>query len=109
MILVPEFILKDIDDPYIRENFKRLNLFFQKDTLLKGSWKFFELDLKAGSEQLIAHGLGFKPLDVILTSKIGAGTPTFEFEKFTATHLCISVASGPCTIRFFVGAYREDN
>ncbi len=108
MILVPEFILKDIEDVYIRENFKRLNLFFQKDTLLKGSWTFLELAFaSAVTDQMVQHGLGFKPLDVIQTSIIGAGAATFNYADFTKTHLSVTT-TGPCTVRCFVGAYRED-
>lgn len=108
MIIVPEFILKDIDDVYIRENFKRLNLFFQKDSILKGAWKFFDLSFSQSvTDEKVRHGLAFRPLDVIQTSKIGSGDITFHFEKFTSEYLLLST-TGPCAVRLFVGAYREE-
>lgn len=108
MILVPDLILKDIDDVYIRENFKRLNLFFQKETLLKTSFKFFELTFSSAvTNNLVQHGLGFRPLDVIQTSVIGAGVPTFNFADFTNNVISITT-TGPCVIRAFIGAYKED-
>lgn len=108
MILVPELILKDISDIYVRENFKRLNLFFQKETILKGSFKFFELTFdSAVSGKLVQHGLGFKPLDVIQTSLIGSGSLTFNYADFTKDALSVTT-SGPCTVRAFIGAYKED-
>jgi hypothetical protein len=108
MILLPEFILKDIEDLYIRENFKRLTSFFQKETLLKSSFKFFELTFtSAVTGNLVQHGLGFKPLDVIQTSSIGSGVATFNFTEFTKDVVSVTT-TGPCVIRAFIGAYRED-
>lgn len=108
MILLPELILKDIEDVYVRENFKRLTAFFQKETLLKGSFKFFELTFEgAVTGETVRHGLQFKPLDVIQTSVIGSGVPTFNFADFTKETISVTT-SGPCIVRAFIGAYRED-
>lgn len=109
MIVLPDFILKDIVDPWVRENFRRVNEFFQKDAMFRGSWKFIEKEIPQASTNLrITHGLGFKPLDVILTSKIGAGAITFNYDLFTPLEIDVTT-SGTCTVRFFVGAYREEN
>jgi hypothetical protein len=109
MISLPEFILKDIDDEFIRENFKRLTLFLQKFPFFRGEWVFIEKTFTAAATNLnIAHGLGFKPTDIILTSTIGAGAVTFNYSSFTDTNINVTVTNS-CVIRFFVGAYKEES
>lgn len=62
--------------------------------------------LSAQTNAKIPHGLGFKPLDVMQTSLIGAGvTVTFNYDLFDTETIDITV-SGACSIRFFIGAYR---
>lgn len=108
MILLPDLILKDISDIYIRENFKRLTQFFQKETLLKGSFKFFELTFESTvTGKTVQHGLGFKPLDVIQTSVTGTGIPTFNYADFNKDSISVTT-TGPCVVRAFIGAYKED-
>jgi hypothetical protein len=109
MIRIPELLLKDIQDVYIRENFRRITLFFQDFPFFRGEWAFFEREFAgAVTNEEVAHGLGFKPLDVIQTSKIGAGSITFNFSLFTDTHINVTT-TGACTVRFFVGAYKEES
>lgn len=107
MIYLPEFIVKNIKDQYIRENFKRLNLFFQGTPLVKMGLTFFELkfDVAVTNTQVL-HGLGFLPLDVIQTSVKGAGTITFNFDKFTDKYLDITT-TGACVVRCFIGTYKQ--
>lgn len=107
MIFLPEFIVKNIKDVYIRENFKRLNLFFQNTPFLKAGFTFFELSFKtAVTNEQVLHGLGFLPLDVIQTSVKGGSTITFNFDKFTDKYLDITT-TGACTVRCFIGTYKQ--
>jgi len=114
MISLPEFIYKDVNDVYIRENFKRLAVFMQNFPLFRGEWAFFEHTFDSAVTDLsIAHGLGFKPLDVILTGVSGAGVTgfgiiTFNFDSFDETNINVTT-TGACTVRFFVGAYKEES
>lgn len=109
MISLPEFILKDVEDPYIRENFKRLANFMQKFPFFRGEWEFFTIDIGVAVTNLkLAHGLGFKPLDVIQTAKTGAGDITFNFDLFSDTELDITT-TGACSVRCFIGAYKEES
>lgn len=109
MISSPEFILKDITDPYIRENFKRLSGFLQEFPFFRGEWEFFTINIGSSVTNLkLAHGLGFKPLDVIQTSKSGAGDITFNFDNFSETELDITT-TGACSVRCFIGAYKEES
>jgi hypothetical protein len=103
----PDFIFKDIQDNWVRENFFRLDKFIKKFTLFKGNWVFFEYDFQqALTNQKMAHSLGFKPTDIIQTSVIGPGVLTFNYELFDKTNFDITT-TGPCRVRFFAGAYRE--
>ena len=109
MISLPEFILKDIEDPYVRENFKRLVLFLQKFPFFRGEWAFLEKTITGTVTNLnIAHGLGFKPLDIILTSTTGVGVVTFNYSSFTDTTISVTTTNS-CVIRFFAGSYKEES
>lgn len=108
MRLTPDLILKDIVDPYIQENFFRLGKFFIGFSLFKGNFKFFEFTFdRALTNQNVAHGLGFRPTDIIQTSLIGPGTLTWEYSSFDDKSLVVTT-SGACKVRAFIGAYRED-
>lgn len=107
IINTPTLILKNITDVYIRENFKRLNLFFQTTALLRPDFKFFEIaNADAYTNKKVPHGLGYKPLDVIQTSIIGAGNIIFNFDKFDDKNLDITT-TGACTVRCFIGTYKQ--
>lgn len=109
MISIPELIFKDIDDVYIRENFKRLNKFFQDFPLFRGEWRFFELTFTAAVTDLaVGHGLGFKPTDIIQTSKTGVGDITFNFDDFTTENISVTT-TGACVVRAFIGSYKEES
>lgn len=109
MIVLPEFIFKDIVDPWVRENFKRLNSFFLKDALLKGLWQFREIEfLAAQTNAKIPHGLSFRPTDLILTSKTGPGDATINYDLFDNTNLDITTTDA-CVIRCFIGSYKEES
>lgn len=105
----PNFILKDIEDPYVRENFKRILNYLEEFPLFRGEWEFFTLNIGSSVTNLnLAHGLGFKPLDVIQTSSIGAGTLTFNYSKFTDETISVTT-TGACSVRCFIGAYKEES
>lgn len=107
-VSIPDLILKDIDDKYIRENFFRLQKFIQKFPLFRGEWEFFSLNVtSAVTTSAIPHGLGFRPTDVLQTSSIGPGVMTFNFDLFTDKNLIVTT-TGACTVRAFIGAYREE-
>lgn len=105
---IPDIILKDITEKPVRENFFRMQKFFQKFPLFRGEWTFFELELLGiVTNKTIPHGLAFKPTDIIQTSLIGPGVLTFNFDQFTDKNLVVTT-TGACTVRAFVGAYREE-
>lgn len=109
MISLPDFFLKELEDEYTRENFKNLILFMQKFPFFRGEWIFLTKTFTGAVTNLnIPHGLGFKPTDVLQTSKTGAGSITFNYDKFTTTNINITT-TGACVVRFFLGAYKEES
>lgn len=50
----------------------------------------------------IPHNLAFAPKDVILTSKVGSGNVTLNYDQFDETNLDITT-DGAVTIRLLVG------
>lgn len=104
---LPDFLFKDIDDVYVRENFKKLSTFVKNFPLFRGNWVFSEETFTTAVTNLnVAHGLGFRPTDIIQTSKTGAGNITFNYSSFTETHISVTT-TGACVVRFFIGAYSE--
>ena len=109
MISSPNFILKDLKDPYVRENFNRLTQFLQEFPFFRGEWRFFTLTFTRAETNLkLPHGLDFKPLDIIQTSITGAGDITFNYSLFDAENIDITT-TGACVVRCFIGAYREES
>lgn len=104
-----DLILKDIQDVYTRENFTRLLKFFNLTDLLNGEFKFFEVEiLKTNTVFAVPHGLNFIPQDVIFVSVEGDHNFYFRYQEFTRTNMYIFV-QGPCKLRFFAGAYKDQN
>ena len=98
-------LLSEIQDQYIKQFFQWIKDFLNEQDLLLSNFKFFSLNFgTAVTKRKIPHGLKFKPQDVILTSKIGAGAVTFVYDEFTGTDLVITT-TGACDIRFFAGLY----
>ncbi len=101
-----EMIVKDIKDPWIRENFVRIAKFFNNQPLFVPEFEFFIIDILAASTNYrFKHNLGYPPLDMFITSKIGAGVVTLNYDLFDNEFLDITT-TGPARIRAFVGAYR---
>jgi hypothetical protein len=106
--LIPDIILKDITDKYIRENFFRIQKFFQGYPFFRGEFVHFDLSFKGPvTKQKVLHGLGFKPTDIITTRALGPGALVWEYADFDDKNLVVTT-SDTCQVRAFVGAYREE-
>lgn len=103
-----KFYLQELTDQYLIENFRRLNDFFMSVKMLNGRFEFLEITIpQAVTDFNFTHHLGFQPKDIIQTSLIGAGSLTWNYEKFTKDFLSITT-SGPCVVRLFAGSYKEE-
>lgn len=102
-----ELRYQEIEDPTARENFFRLQKFFQAETFLKGEWEFFEIVIPAAvTNYRYKHHLGYSPKDVLVTSTIGASPVTFNYELFDRDFLDITT-TGAATVRAFVGRFER--
>lgn len=98
---------QEIEDQYARENFYRLQKFFDAENFLKGDWEFFEIAIPAAATNYrFKHNLGFMPKDVLVTSSIGAGVAQFNYSLFDKDFLDITT-TGPVTVRAYVGRFER--
>lgn len=102
-----DLILKDIDDPYVRENFFRLTNFLNNQVIFDGDFKIFDVTIPAQSEKYkIKHGLSFIPLDIISLSSSGDLNYFFRYQEFDRDNIYVS-AHGPVRIRFLAGKLKD--
>lgn len=103
----PYLAIQQIQDIYIRDNFKALLSYFSTQNQLL-DFKFFEQVFDGEADEVqIAHALGYIPKDILVTRITGDGVVTFNYSKFTTTTLSLS-ATGACRVRFFAGTYWND-
>ena len=106
-----ELIKKDIADPWVVENFDRIQIFINDSQLIQGSWRFFQYSFTQNATNLkISHDLGFVPLDLIQTSARGLGAIVWNYNGFTATQLDVTISGTPTVgrpliVRGFLGKY----
>jgi hypothetical protein len=100
-----DLILKDVSDPWIKENFSRIRRYIQQQTVLDGNFKFFEVDIpEASTEKSYKHNLSFVPRDIIILNAEGDLNFYFNYNLFDRDNLYITT-SGPVVIRFLAGLY----
>ena len=102
---VPYLYVSEIsEDTYVRKNFENLVNYFQANNQLVG-FRFFSQTFSAAVKNFkIAHGLGFIPQDLIITSATGSGTVQFNRGLWDKNNLDLTT-TGACRIRFFIGTY----
>lgn len=106
-------LLQALNDPQVRENFKRIADFLTGHPILKGNFEFFSFSVATPGTSVnnyrFPHNLGYTPRDILVTSAIGSGTVTWNFDKFSSTELDLSIAGatpgGTLTLRVFVGNF----
>lgn len=102
-----KLLTSEVQDPIVQENFKRIERAFETQKMLKGAWQFFDLSFDAAvSSKPFAHGFKFIPKDVMQTYVSGAGTVTWEFDKFDQNFIYVTT-TGPVKVRAFIGLYNE--
>lgn len=102
----PTLVVKDIQDVYVRQNFKNLQSYFNQENQLLG-FNFFEIVFtKATTNYRFDHALGLKPEDIIMVQASGPrrGGARFNIGLFSTTQADITVTA-PCRLRFFIGSY----
>lgn len=100
--MIPTLFLAEIDNRYIRENFKQLREFVKGNLFTNGESKAFEWELTSGDNEL-KHALGFIPTDAIITySSNDSATVKIKHSLSTKTHLTINTTADT-TVRVKVG------
>lgn len=106
LIRIPPY--EKLQDPVARECFQWIIDYVRDVPLLQGNFRHFQMEFtRAETDLLIPHHLGFKPEDIIQTSKTGAGTITFNYEDFDTRNISITT-SNACVVRFFAGRYERE-
>ena len=101
-IEAPTIDFTEIEDEVVRKNFENIASHFEKLGNLNGFTHIeFTVD-KAVSNHKVAHDLGYKPKDVIVTCTEGAGTPTFNSGKFDSKFIDVDTTDA-VTVRLYVG------
>lgn len=102
----PLFFFEDIEDKETRENFRKLDSYLKEDTNLLGFHHFEIIIDRAVTNLKYPHSLGFQPKDVLMTSQIGSGTITWNYDLFDENNLDITT-TGPTTVRAYIGTHVE--
>jgi hypothetical protein len=103
------FLIAEIADSIVRENFQRLTRYINNQKILKGQFNHIELSFSGAVTNFrYPHHLGFVPKDVIQTRQTGSGTLTWNYARFDETYLDITT-TGAVDVRAFVGRYSETN
>lgn len=98
-----DLILKDIQDPHVRENFFRLTRFLNSQIIFEGDFDFYDVTItQANLSFKVKHGLTFIPQDIVMLSSQGDYNFYFRYQEFDRQYIYIT-ASGPCKIRFLAG------
>lgn len=96
-----------VEDATLRDILQLVDENFQEDAVGKADFAFFEISVVgAVTNKKVPHRLGFRPKDVIQTSKTGAGSLTWNYDQFDVTNLDITT-TGTCVVRAFIGRYSE--
>lgn len=103
-----DLILKDIQDPYVRENFFRLRKFLSRQVIFDGDFKLFDITIPQEDANFkIKHGLTFIPADIIQLAVQGNYNFFFKYKNFDRENMYVS-ADGPVQIRFLAGKLKDE-
>lgn len=108
------FYIREIEDYFLRENFRKTKDFIDVQPILNGDFRFIEIVITGNKTNLkYAHNLSFVPKDVIQTSVVfsaGAGALVWNYSKFDATFLDLTTsgmgATDTCTVRALIGRFK---
>jgi len=104
---VIDLILKDIEDPYVRENFFRLSQFINRQIWFEGDFQLYDVTIPKEADSFkVRHGLTFIPADIIPLAVTGDYNFYFKYKDFDTENMYIN-ASGPVRIRFLAGKLKD--
>lgn len=102
----PTFILNEISDKYVKENFQRIESANLQSPFTLGDFRILTIDIPGAVSNLrYAHNLGFQPSDVWTTYRSEDEIETWNYTLFNSEFLDIS-ATGAMTLRAVVGRFK---
>jgi hypothetical protein len=102
-----QLLIQELDNPYLQENFRRIQEFVRLEKVLAGKFQIFEITIPSAVTNLrYKHHLGFLPKDIVQTSLTGTGTLTWNYDRFDRDFLDITT-TGSCTVRALIGRIEE--
>lgn len=102
-----DLILKDIEDPHIRENFFRLTRFLNSQIWFEGDFQLYDITIPDEYPAFkVRHGLSFIPTDIIPLASEGNYNYYFKYNDFDLENMYIA-ADGPVRIRFLAGKLKD--
>lgn len=102
-----DLILKDIEDPYVRENFFRLSQFINRQVWFEGDFQLYDVTIpREYNDFKVRHGLTFIPADIIPLAVEGNYNFYFKYKDFDTENMYIH-AEGPVRIRFLAGKLKD--
>ena len=97
--------LDDLKDDTVRENFRRLNDYLNRNDLLRGGWvkRSFQIDDTGAFE--VFHSCGFRPNALVVLNSTGPGSVSFDFDAFTDRVITGTVSTGSVEFELLLGVY----
>jgi hypothetical protein len=105
--------IREIEDYFLRENFRKTKDFIGLQPILNGDFRFFEIVITGNKTNFkYAHNFTFTPKDVIQSSVVfsgGVGTLVWNYSRFDATFLDLTTSGAgstdTITVRALVGRF----
>jgi hypothetical protein len=106
--------IREIEDYFLRENFRKTKDFIGLQPILNGDFRFIEIQITGNKTNFkYAHNLSFTPKDVIQTYAVfsgGAGAVVWNYSRFDGTFLDLTTSgmgsTDTCTVRALIGRFQ---
>lgn len=98
--------LEQIEDENVQQAFQWLLDYLKVQQLLLGQFRLIDFTFTKTGVVNIPHNLGFVPLDIIQTYKVGDATIEYNYASFDKVNLNITVSMGATSetrVRFLAG------
>ena len=103
--MFPFLYKREIADEFSKENFLRIQDFFNSDVLNRCEFQFFEFEIaQQVTGQKIAHRLKFTPKDVLVLHNSNNVGLTWNWSEFDDKNVSLTT-TGATTIRVLIGRY----
>jgi hypothetical protein len=98
--MIKDFFLSRIKDVYVRDNFRKLSDFLKENLFTNSDTKVIATTLNQANN-IVKHGLNFKPTDILVTYSTGA--VSINHGESTNETITIAVTTPPVDVRVLVG------